>query len=63
MTVWKRKRDASRQEQQRLRDEFAKAYLNGAASDPTTREWHKNAPGHARCAYLVADEMLKARTA
>ena len=61
MTNWKRKRDAERQEQQRLRDEFAKAYINGAASDPTTREWAKNCHSRARVAYIVADAMLKAR--
>lgn len=61
MTKWKRKRDAVSQERQRLRDEFAKAYINGAASDHTTREWAKNCPSHARVAYIVADEMLKAR--
>lgn len=61
MTEWKRRRDAARQEQKRLRDEFAEAYMNGAASDTTTREWAKNCHTHARVAYVVADAMLKAR--
>lgn len=63
MTVWKQKRNAALALRQRLRDEFAKAYLNGAASDPTTREWAKNCPSHARVAYVVADAMLKERNA
>ena len=44
-----------------MRDYFAAAYLQGAAADPTVRNWRYDAGKHAITAYAVADAMLKAR--
>lgn len=45
-----------------MRDYFAAAWLQGAAADPTTREWRHFADHRARTAYVVADAMLRARS-
>lgn len=44
-----------------LRDYFAAQWLQGAAADPSTREWRYNGQKHAETAYIVADAMLKSR--